>query len=86
MNDENGNPVNYNVSPLNGFNIYPTNEYKIAFQKVSDKMSMMATLLQGRVDPSEISKMVEETNANGMQDLIDEVQRQIDAFLASKNA
>ena len=85
-NDENGNPVNYNVSPLNGFNIYPSNEYKIAFQKVSDKMSMMATLLQGRVDPSEISKMVEETNANGMQDLIDEVQRQIDAFLASKNA
>ena len=83
--DAQGNPENYNISPLNGFNIYPTTAYKIAFQKVSDKMSMMATLLQGRTDPSQIEKMVAETDANGMNDLIAEVQRQINEFLASKN-
>lgn len=85
-NDENGKPLNYNVSPLNGFNIYPTNAYKIAFQKVSDRTAMMATLLQGRIPnyDTEVPKMIEDVNANGMQDLIDEVQRQINEFLATK--
>ena len=83
-NDAQGNPENYNVSPLVGFNIYPTSAYKIAFEKVSNKMGMMAQLLQGREDPSSIAKMIADTDANGMNDLIAEVQRQIDAFLAKK--
>lgn len=82
--NEDGTPANYNLSPLNGFNIYPTNAYKVAFQKVSDKMSMMPTLLMGRTDPNEIAKMVADTDANGMDDLIREVQRQIDEFLSYK--
>lgn len=83
-NDAAGNPENYNVSPLVGFNIYPTSAYKIAFEKVSNKMSMMAQLLQGRENPDRIATMISETDANGMNDLIAEVQRQIDAFLAKK--
>jgi len=84
-NDQNGNPENYIVSPLVGFNIYPTSAYKIAFEKVSGKSAMLTMLLQGRTSPSEIQKLISDTNANGMSDLIAEVQRQVDAFLAAKN-
>ena len=80
-NDANGNPENYVVSPLAGFNIYPTSAYKIAFEKVNNKMAMVTTLLQGRTNPSEIQKLITDTNAAGISDLIAEVQRQIDEYL-----
>ena len=85
QNDEKGNPLNYRISPLVGFNVYPTEAFLTAYERVSNAMAMVSTLLQGRTDPSNISKLISDTDQAGMNDLIAEVQRQVNEFLQYKN-
>ncbi len=92
LNDEDGNPVNYKVSPLIGFNIIQTNEYKTAYNRVSSVSTVVEQLATGREDPERMTtegitvrqKLVKDITENGIDELIAVVQKQLDDFLASK--
>ena len=80
--DYNGTAVE---SKAMGFTFDPINvtDQMAAVKNVSDQY--YNALSCGAVDPDEyIPKMIEETNDAGMQDIVNEIQTQLDAFLAQK--
>lgn len=83
--DLNGQPENYILSPLCGFNVQETSAYKTAYNRVSAALAMFGSLVDGKSGVDEISEFVSKVNANGMSDLIAEVQKQLDDYIDKKN-
>ena len=87
INDEDGNPVNYILSPLCGFNIKETTEYKTAYNRMISAAAMFSTLTNGTSNNADttISALIASVNKdNCMQNLINVVQTQIDEYVAAK--
>lgn len=84
-NNSDGTPENYILSPLCGFNVQETTAYKTAYNRVLSTLAMFSSLVNGKSGVDEISDFVSKVNANGMADLIAEVQRQLDEYVQAKN-
>jgi hypothetical protein len=93
--DEGGTP-NYIVSPLSGFNVENTAAYQAARSKVSAVDEVVNNIMRGTTaydspapggaqDRTVYEKLIADLYANGgMSELIAEVQKQLDAYLATK--
>ena len=91
---ENAGEPNYITSPLIGFTIENTPEYLRAKAAVDAVDGIVNSMVGGSRDTQEMQsdgrtlyeKLLTDLQAeNAMQDLIAEVQRQVDAFIANKN-
>ena len=84
-NDESGNPENYILSPLCGFNVQETEAYKTAHTKVTNAIAAFTGLTNGKGELSEIAGLIASAQAAGIDELIAEVQRQVNEYLQLKN-
>ncbi|MBQ7164652.1 MAG: hypothetical protein IJU84_02105 [Clostridia bacterium] len=84
--DEAGNPLNYVISPLCGFNIKETAEYKTAYNKMISAAAMFSTLANGMgKGDTTVQALITSVNKDKcMENLISIVQKQIDEYVAAK--
>lgn len=93
-NDAQGKPVNYTISPLVGFNLDTTNNTLLTLKaSVLNKDGKVDQMVTGRLKRSDIvastgkteyAQLLQDVQDGRISELIAEVQRQIDAFMAGK--